>query len=69
MKQVSMDYAAQKILESAGACSDNLLTLLVVEMRKANQLAQNQQEILQELVTEMRRTQNLMRLIKTQMGY
>jgi hypothetical protein len=64
-----MDYAAQKVLESVGACSDNLLALLVVEMRKANQLAQNQQEILQELVTEMRRTQNLMGLIKTQMGY
>jgi hypothetical protein len=64
-----MDYEAQKILESVGAGPDTLLALLIVEMRKANQLAQNQQEILQELLTEMRRTQNLMVLIRQQMGY
>lgn len=64
-----MDYAAHMVLNSVGAGPDSLLALLVVEMRKANQLAQNQQEILQELVTEMRRTQNLMVSIKTQTGY
>ena len=64
-----MDYAAQMVLNSVGAGPEGLLALLVVEMRKANQLAQNQQEILQELVTEMRRTQNLMVSIRTQMGY
>jgi hypothetical protein len=64
-----MDYAAHKVLESVGAGPDTLLALLIVEMRKANQLAQNQQEILQELLTEMRRTQNLMVLIRQQMGY
>jgi hypothetical protein len=64
-----MDYEAQKILESVGAGPDTLLALLIVEMRKANQLAQNQQEILQELLTEIRRTQNLMVLIRQQMGY
>jgi hypothetical protein len=63
-----MDYEAQKVLESVGAGPDTLLALLIVEMRKANQLAQNQQEILQELLTEMRRTQNLMVLIRQQMG-
>ena len=64
-----MDYAAHMVLNSVGAGPEGLLALLVVEMRKANQLAQNQQEILQELVTEMRRTQNLMVSIKTQTGY
>lgn len=64
-----MDYAAQMVLNSVCAGPEGLLALLVVEMRKANQLAQNQQEILQELVTEMRRTQNLMVSIKTQTGY
>ena len=65
-----MDYAAHMVLNSVGGGGpENLLALLVVEMRKANQLAQNQQEILQELVTEMRRTQNLMVSIRTQMGY
>ena len=64
-----MDYAAQMVLNSVGAGPDNLLALLVVEMRKANQLAQYQLEILQELVNEMRRTQNLMVSIRTQMGY
>ena len=64
-----MDYAVHKVLESGGTGPDTLLALLIVEMRKANQLAQNQQEILQELLTEMRRTQNLMVLIRQQMGY
>jgi len=38
-------------------------------MRKANEIAQHQQNVLQELVMEMSRTQALMNMIRTQMNY
>ena len=54
-----MDYAAHMVLNSVGAGPEGLLALLVVEMRKANQLAQNQQEILKGLLYEVNQTRML----------
>ena len=64
-----MDPEADKVLTDTGALTHNLLALLIVEMRKANEIAQHQQNILQELVMEMSRTQALMNMIRTQMSY
>jgi hypothetical protein len=64
-----MDPETDKVLTDTGALTHNLLALLIVEMRKANEIAQHQQNILQELVMEMSRTQALMNMIRTQMNY
>jgi hypothetical protein len=64
-----MDPETDKVLTDTGALTHNLLALLIVEMRKANEIAQHQQNILQELVMEMSRTQALMNMIRTQMSY
>jgi hypothetical protein len=64
-----MDSETDKVLTDTGALTHNLLALLIVEMRKANEIAQHQQNILQELVMEMSRTQALMNMIRTQVGY
>ena len=64
-----MDPETDKVLTDTGALTHNLLALLIVEMRKANEIAQHQQNVLQELVMEMSRTQALMNMIRTQMSY
>jgi len=64
-----MDPETDKVLTDTGALTHNLLALLIVEMRKANEIAQHQQIVLQELVMEMSRTQALMNMIRTQMSY
>jgi hypothetical protein len=64
-----MDYEAQKILNSVGAGPDTLLALLIVEMRKANQLAQEQREILKDLLYEVNRTRVLVHTIGQRSGF
>lgn len=64
-----MDSETDKVLTETGSLTHNLLALLIVEMRKANEIAQHQQNVLQELVMEMSRTQALMNMIRTQMSY
>jgi hypothetical protein len=64
-----MDSDTERVLTDTGALTHNLLALLIVEMRKANRIAQRQQDILQELVMEMSRTQALMNMIRTHMRY
>jgi hypothetical protein len=64
-----MDPETDKVLTDTGALTHNLLALLIVEMRKANEIAQHQQNVLQELVMEMSRTQALMNMIRTHMRY
>jgi len=64
-----MDSDTERVLTDTGALTHNLLALLIVEMRNANRIAQRQQDILQELVMEMSRTQALMNMIRTHMRY
>jgi hypothetical protein len=54
-----MDSATERVLNETGAHTPNLLALLIVEMRKANQLAQEQQEILKGLLYEVNQTRML----------
>jgi hypothetical protein len=66
---VSMNYEAQSILNSVGAGPDSLLALLIVEMRKANQLAQEQQEILKDILYEVNRSRILVHTIGQRSGF
>jgi len=64
-----MNYEAQSILNSVGAGPDSLLALLIVEMRKANQLAQEQQEILKDILYEVNRSRILVHTIGQRSGF
>ena len=64
-----MNYEAQSILNSVGAGPDSLLALLIVEMRKANQLAQEQREILKDILYEVNRSRILVHTIGQRSGF
>jgi len=64
-----MNYEAQSILNSVGAGPDTLLALLIVEMRKANQLAQEQREILKDILYEVNRSRILVHTIGQRSGF
>jgi len=64
-----MDPATERVLNETGAVTPNLLALLIVEMRKANQLAQEQQEILKDILYEVNRTRVLVHTIGQRSGF
>ena len=64
-----MDPATEKVLNETGAVTPNLLALLVVEMRKANQIAQEQQEILKDILYEVNRSRILVHTIGQRSGF
>jgi hypothetical protein len=64
-----MDPATEKVLNETGAITPNLLALLIVEMRKANQIAQEQQEILKDLLYEVNRSRVLVHTIGQRSGF
>ena len=65
----SMDPATERVLNETGAVTPNLLALLVVEMRKANQIAQEQQEILKDILYEVNRSRVLVHTIGQRSGF
>ena len=64
-----MDPATEKVLNETGAVTPNLLALLIVEMRKANQIAQEQQEILKDILYEVNRSRVLVHTIGQRSGF
>jgi hypothetical protein len=64
-----MDPATERVLNETGAVTPNLLALLVVEMRKANQIAQEQQEILKDILYEVNRSRILVHTIGQRSGF
>jgi hypothetical protein len=64
-----MDPATERVLNETGAVTPNLLALLIVEMRKANQLAQEQQEILKDILYEVNRSRILVHTIGQRSGF
>jgi hypothetical protein len=64
-----MDPATERVLNETGAVTPNLLALLIVEMRKANQIAQEQQEILKDILYEVNRTRVLVHTIGQRSGF
>ena len=64
-----MDPATEKVLNETGAVTPNLLALLIVEMRKANQIAQEQQEILKDILYEVNRSRILVHTIGQRSGF
>jgi hypothetical protein len=64
-----MDSATERVLNETGAVTPNLLALLIVEMRKANQLAQEQREILKDILYEVNRSRILVHTIGQRSGF
>jgi len=64
-----MDPATERVLNETGAVTPNLLALLIVEMRKANQIAQEQQEILKDILYEVNRSRVLVHTIGQRSGF
>jgi hypothetical protein len=64
-----MDSATERVLNETGAVTPNLLALLIVEMRKANQIAQEQQEILKDILYEVNRSRVLVHTIGQRSGF
>jgi hypothetical protein len=64
-----MDPATERVLNETGAVTPNLLALLIVEMRKANQIAQEQQEILKDILYEVNRSRILVHTIGQRSGF